>query len=120
ERRKYGRKKVQIQYEHLDSDDPLCEGFAADGRSFSFVVCGARGMLRYTVCGVKLEEGYDLITMHRMPWIRSHEKGRHFGQHDGPVITGFEIEALKEEDEMTQRQGAYPPQRAGERSPALG
>jgi hypothetical protein len=31
ERRKYGRKKVQIRYEHLDSEDPAGEGFAADG-----------------------------------------------------------------------------------------
>ena len=47
ERRKYGKSKIQIQYEHLDSDDPTSEGFAEDGKSFSFVVCGARGMLRY-------------------------------------------------------------------------
>ncbi len=38
ERRKFGRKKVQVQYEHLDSDDPASEGLAEDGQCFSFVV----------------------------------------------------------------------------------
>jgi hypothetical protein len=94
ERRKYGKSKIQIQYEHLDSDDPASEGFAEDGKSFSFVVCGARGMLRYTVRGRQLEEGYDYITFHRMPWIRSCD--RDFGQIDGPVITATEIEPVEE------------------------
>ncbi len=40
ERRKFGKKKVQFQYEHLDSDDPASEGLAEDGQSFSFVVAG--------------------------------------------------------------------------------
>src|SRR5438132_835623 len=64
ERRKYGRKKIQIQYEHLDSDDPASEGFAEDGKSFSIVVCGARKLLRITVRGWQLEAGYDFITFH--------------------------------------------------------
>jgi hypothetical protein len=96
ERQKYGKKKIQLQYEHLDSDDPASEGFAADGQSFSIVVCNSRKVLRITVRGRQLEEGYDLITFHRMPWLRSIEKGRDFGQVDGPVITGFEIETVEE------------------------
>ena len=48
ERTKYGKKKIQIQYEHLDSDDPASEGFAADGQSFSIVVCNSRKVLRFT------------------------------------------------------------------------
>src|SRR5438128_9723787 len=51
ERKKYGKKKIQIQYEHLDSDDPASEGFAEDGQSFSIVVSSARKMLRITVRG---------------------------------------------------------------------
>jgi hypothetical protein len=100
EQRKYGRKKFQIQYEHLDSDDPMSEGLAADGRSFSIVVSGARQPMRITVHGVQMEEQYDYIPLHRMPWIRSHEPGRNFGQHDGPVITSIEIEPLEEEEAM--------------------
>jgi hypothetical protein len=98
ERQRYGRKKIQIQYEHLDSDDPETEGFAEDGQSFSIVVSGARQMLRITVRGRQLEADYDLVTFHRMPWMRSIDKGRDFGQVDGPVITAFEIEPIKEED----------------------
>src|SRR5713101_4957429 len=98
ERGKYGRKKIQIQYEHLDSDDPASEGFAEDGQSFSIVVSGARKMMRITVRGRQLEEGYDFLTFHRTPWIRSIEKGRDFGQVEGPVITSIEIEPVEEGD----------------------
>jgi hypothetical protein len=95
ERKKYGKSKIQIQYEHLDSDDPKSEGFAEDGRSFSFVVCGARGMLRFTVRGWLLEDGYDHITFHRMPWIRSADRAE-FRRNDEPVITGVEIVEVEE------------------------
>jgi hypothetical protein len=105
ERQLYGRKKIQIQYEHLDSDDPSSEGFAADGQSFSIVVSGARKMLRITVRGRELEEGYDYITFHRMPWMRSMERGRDFGQVEGPVITGFEIEPVEEAESAEQVSG---------------
>lgn len=98
ERNKYGKKKMQIQYEHLDSDDPMTEGFAADGQSFSLVVSGARRMMRITVRGRQLEEGYDYITFHRTPWMRSFD-GRDFGQLDGPVISSFDIEVLEDEEE---------------------
>jgi hypothetical protein len=94
ERRKYGKKKVQVQYEHLDSDDPASEGLAEDGQSFSFVVAGARKMMRVTVRGRQLEQGYDLIISHRMPWIRCVD--RDFGQADGQVITSVEMEAVQE------------------------
>ncbi len=101
ERKRYGRKKVQIQYEHLDSDDPETEGFAADGKSFSFVVATGRGFLRYTVHGWQLEEGYDQILLHKMPWLRSTERDfrKADGSTDGPVITGVEIVAVKEDDD---------------------
>jgi hypothetical protein len=102
ERREYGRKKVQIQYEHLDSDDPASEGFAEDGQSFSIVVSSARKMMRITVRGRQLEEGYDYITFHRMPWIRSVD--RDFGQVDGPVITAIEIETVEEAGPPAARQ----------------
>jgi hypothetical protein len=95
ERKKYGKSKIQIQYEHLDSDDPASEGFAVDGKSFSFVVCGARGMLRFTVHGWLLEDGYDHITFHRMPWIRSAERAG-LRRNDEPVITGIDIQAVEE------------------------
>jgi hypothetical protein len=98
ERRKYGKKKMQIQYEHLDSDDPRSEGFAADGQSFAFVVSGARHMLRITVRGRDLEQGYDFTTFHKTPWMRSFD-GRDFGQLDGPVIFSFDIEVLEDEQE---------------------
>ncbi len=98
EQKRYAKRKVQIQYEHLDSDDPESEGFAADGKSFSFVVATGRGFLRYTVHGWDLEEGYDQITFHRMPWIRSFDRDfrKADGQADGPVITGIEIEPVEE------------------------
>jgi hypothetical protein len=110
ERKKYGKKKMQIQYEHLDSDDPTSEGFAADGQSFSFVVSGARRMMRITVRGRQLEEGYDFITFHRMPWMRSFD-GRDFGQLEGPVIFAFDIEVLKDEEESREGLAGAPVQR---------
>jgi hypothetical protein len=96
ERRRYGRKKMQIQYEHLDSDDPASEGFADDGQSFALVICGGRKQLRITVRGRRLEKDYDWITLHKMPWMRSADNERDFGQGDEPVITGFEIEPVEE------------------------
>jgi hypothetical protein len=98
ERKRYGKKKIQIQYEHLDSDDPQSEGFAEDGKSFSFVVSTGRGFLRYTVHGWDLEEGYDLITFHRMPWLRCIDRDfrKGDGSADGPVITSIDIEAVEE------------------------
>ena len=107
ERRKYGKKKMQIQYEHLDSDDPESEGFAEDGKSFSFVVAGARRALRITVHGRDLEkQGYDPFTSHRLPWMRSFDKERDFGQVEGPVITSFVIEPVEEEEPAAQPQRA--------------
>jgi hypothetical protein len=103
ERKQYGKKKVQIQYEHLDTDHPDSEGFAADGRSFSFVVATGRGFLRFTVHGWDLEEGYDQITFHRMPWIRSFDGTfqKADGKPEGPVITGIGIEEVKEKEPPT-------------------
>jgi len=98
ERRKYGRKKMQIQYEHLDSDDPQSEGFAADGQSFSFVVSGARRAMRVTARGRALEEGYDWLLQHRLPWMRSADADRDFGQGGSAVITSFVIEPVQEEE----------------------
>jgi hypothetical protein len=98
ERRKYGKKKVQIQYEHLDSDDPAGEGFAADGQSFSFVVCGARKTLRVTVHGRNLEYGYDWLILQRLPWMRSADADRDFRPSDGRAITSIEIEPVEEEE----------------------
>ncbi len=95
ERRKYGKKKMQIQYEHLDSDDPVSEGFAADGQSFSFVVAGGRKVQRVTVRGRQLERGYDLLIAQRIGWIRSAD--RDFGHSDGPFIGSLEIEPVGEE-----------------------
>lgn len=97
ERRRYGKKKMQIQYEHLDSDDPASEGFAEDGQSFCIVVAGARRALRITVRGRQLEAGYDWLTFHRMPWLRSVD--RDFEQIDGPVITSIVIEPVEEKPE---------------------
>jgi hypothetical protein len=114
ERKRYGRKKIQIQYEHLDSDDPMSEGFADDGQSFAIVVSGARQMLRITVRGRQLEGDYDLISQHRMAWMRSIDRGRDFGQADGPVITSIEIEPIKEEEapgEGREKVEAMPVQR---------
>jgi hypothetical protein len=98
EQRRYGKKKVQIQYEHLDSDHPDSEGFAADGKSFAIVVATGRGFLRYKVHGWDLEEGYDQISFHRMPWIRSYDGSfqKAGEQRDGPVITGVDIEPVEE------------------------
>jgi hypothetical protein len=96
ERRQYGKKKVQIQYEHLDSDDPASEGLAADGQSFSFVVCGARKTLRVTVRGRNLEYGYDWLILQRLPWMRSVD--RDFGPGDERMITAIKIEAVEEEE----------------------
>jgi hypothetical protein len=110
ERKKYGKKKMQIQYEHLDSDDPTTEGFASDGQSFSFVVSGARKMMRITVHGRQLEEGYDFTTFHRTPWMRSFD-GRDFGQLEGPVIFSFDIEVLKDEEESREGTADAPLQR---------
>jgi hypothetical protein len=98
ERRKYGKKKVQLQYEHLDSDDPASEGLAADGQSFSFVVCGARKTVRVTVRGRNLEYGYDWLVLQRLPWMRSADAERDFRQGDGRVITAIEIEPVEEEE----------------------
>jgi hypothetical protein len=98
ERRRYGKKKMQVQYEHLDSDDPESEGMADDGQSFTFVVSGARKQLRIVVRGRRLEEGYDLLTFHRLQWMRSADSERDFGQGDEPVITGFQIEPITEEE----------------------
>ncbi len=53
-------------------------------------------MMRVTIRGRQLEEGYDLIVAHRMPWIRCVD--RDFGQGDGQVITSVEIEAVQEEE----------------------
>jgi hypothetical protein len=107
ERKKYHKKKMQIQYEHLDSDDPASEGFGADGKSFSIVVSGARKMLRITVHGRDLEDGYDHVTFHRTPWMRSFD-GRNFGQMDGPLITGFDIDVLEDEEESREGTDASP------------
>jgi hypothetical protein len=96
ERLRYGKRKMQIQYEHLDSDDPESEGLAEDGQSFSIVVSGARKQLRIRVRGRRLEEGYDLLTFHRLQWARSADE-KDCSDGDEPVITGFEIEPVEEE-----------------------
>ena len=102
ERRRYGKKKMQLQYEHLDSDDPASEGFAEDGRSFALVVVGARKALRITVRGRQLEQGYDWLTFHRLPWLRSFDQDRDFDQLEGPVITSIVIETVEEAEEAKQ------------------
>lgn len=65
----------------------------AVARPFSVVLAGSIKQ-RFTVRGRNLEGGYDFLSFHRMPWIRSAD---HDTAEDGdPIITNIEIEAIDE------------------------
>ncbi len=54
-------------------------------------------MMRVTVRGRQLEEGYDLIISHRMPWLRCVD--RDFAGDGEAIITAIVIEPVKEAEE---------------------
>lgn len=99
ERQQHKRRKRQLQYRNLDDDDAE-SGFLDDGTGFSLVFTGQK---RHRLIvkgrgGPKLEEIYDRITLHRIPWIRSIEPGRDFGADGEAVITSIRIELIQEEE----------------------
>ena len=89
EQRRCGKKKVQLQYVEMTSDDDEC-GLAADGTSFTLVF----GKRRLTVHGRNLEKGYDFCSFHRMPFIASAD--RDFSDGDEPIVTSIVVETVEE------------------------
>lgn len=71
--------------------------FTVDGKGHVIVLRFA-GMTPVTVTirGRNLARLYDYIHQHRTPWVMRIDEGRDFVEGDEPVVTGIEIEEIKQ------------------------
>jgi hypothetical protein len=100
ERKAHGKKKKQVQYVHLESDDEK-SGLAEDGLSFTAGVYMPEGRMLLTVRGRNIEHIYDLLALHKLAWIRSiddRQDRRGVIPDDAVVITGLSLVEEKDKE----------------------
>lgn len=94
ERKVHGKKKRQLQYHVIESDESD-SGFAADGQSF-MIEWNIPEQWQLTVTGRNLRPIYDRISEHRIRRLRVADRDFAPDTDKQPVITKIELVPVEE------------------------